>query len=115
MDDPAPAARARQSGIEADIKAFRGRLRQVVARARELLSAMETVDPGMEQDMTDLLGLIRKHQPAEILQLLSRIIGKEIHQPFSAQLSAIEKLVSRYRFSEAEKQLVLLINKEMRS
>lgn len=113
--DCQPPDRARQSGIEADIKAFRSRLRQVVARARELLSAMETVDPGMEQDMTDLLGLIRKHQPAEILQLLSRIIGKEIHQPFSAQLSAIEKLVSRYRFSEAEKQLVLLINKEMRS
>ncbi len=115
MDDPAPAARARQSGIEADIKAFRSRLRQVVARARELLSAMETVDPVMEQDMTALLGLIRKHQPAETREMLARIMAKEMPQPFSAQLSAIEKLVGRYRFKEAEKKLVLLINKEMRS
>ncbi len=102
------------TGMEQDIKAFCGLLRQVVIQGRDLLSVIETVDPALEQDMTALLDSVRKHQPRESRQILARIMDRPVGQSFLSRLTAIEKQVGRYRFKDAEKHLVQLMNKEMR-
>lgn len=113
MDDDTSDDRGRQKKLEPDFIAFCHQLRQVVTRARKLLSRIEPVDPGLEEDMAVLLDAIRKHQPLESGQILSRVMAIDMSPQILAQLTAIKERVGRYRFKEAEKKLVLLINKEM--
>ncbi len=114
IEDDTPG-RDCSTGIEPEISAFCRLLRQVVGQGKNLLSAVETVDPVLEQDMRALAASLRKHQPWECRQILARLMDRNIGQPGLSRLTAIEELVSRYRFKDAEKQLKRMMDKEMRS
>ncbi|MFO7912652.1 MAG: PAS domain S-box protein [Desulfotignum sp.] len=97
--------------LHQEVTSFCALIKQVVAAAFSLLNTLETAGPAVEKQMHILLDLIQKHQPAECRDVLTRIKTQNISPILLTQLAAVETLISRYRFKDAEKKLVMLTKK----
>ena len=97
--------------LHQEVTSFCALIKQVVAAAFSLLNTLETAGPAIEKEMHILLDLIQKHQPAECRDVLARIKTYDISQTLLTHLAAVETLINRYRFREAEEKIVLLTKK----
>ena len=94
--------------LHQEVISFCALIKQVVDAAFAILNTLETTNPAIEKDMQILFDLIQKHQPAECRDVLARIKTYDISQTLLQQLAAVETLISRYRFTDAEKKMALI-------
>ncbi len=94
--------------IKDNILSFCRLIRQVLDTAGSLAAVMETATPELEADMLSLLDAIQKQQPSECRDLLARIKTYDISPALKKRLEAIEPLIDRYRFADAEQKLARL-------
>ncbi|MFO7886585.1 MAG: PAS domain S-box protein [Desulfobacteraceae bacterium] len=96
--------------LHQEVISFCALIKKVVAAAFSLLNTIESINPEVEKHMHSLLDLIQKHQPAECRDMISRLKSYDISQAFRDQLTAVESLINRYRFRDAEKKWALFVS-----